>query len=448
MPVEPSEQWQYGTEVIALYNFESKTGKDLAFRKGDLLMIQKATSDPNWYVASHASGGKCGIIPANYVKPRKVVTLHAMPWFHGKISRLDAERLLQPRREGLFLIRESVQHPGDYTLCVVSQGRVDHYHILYRNNALTVDEDSYFKNLDDLVKHYKLYDDGLSTLLREPLVKQGDAFGVVSVHAFQNSGWVIKKEDLHIGESIGKGDFGEVYKGTYKQQAVAIKELKDKNRGEQAFLQEASVMTSVQHENLVRLIGMVEGETLYLVTEFMSNGSLEFYLQSRGRAVITKKDLINFSTDTCAAMAYLEGKHMVHRDLAARNVLLDDKKRAKVSDFGMAKYDQFRQAAGKIPIKWTAPEALKKHKYSSKSDVWSFGVLLWEIYSFGKVPYPRISQNDVLSNVERGYRMPAPADCPPEVYSLMLQAWELEPGNRPTFEKMLTSLQSLQAVTA
>ncbi|KAL8615942.1 hypothetical protein ACOMHN_034618 [Nucella lapillus] len=447
MPFEPSDLWLNGTEVVAKYSFKGNSHKDLCFNKGDVLIILHSLSDPNWYVARDPSASKEGIIPANYVTPRKVVTLHAMPWFHGKITRQQAEELLHPRSDGLFLIRESVQHPGDYTLCICFVGKVDHYRILYRNNKLTIDEETFFKNLDELVKHYVHDADGLSAQLVKPLVKKGDSFGTVSIKAFEKSGWVIKKDDLEIGESIGKGDFGEVYKGKYKTQAVAIKELKDKDRGEQAFLQEASVMTSVQHENLVRLIGIVLGETFYLVTEFMANGNLEFYLQSRGRSVITKKDLINFATDSCAAMAYLESKNMVHRDLAARNVLLDEEKRAKIADFGLAKCEQFSQSGGKIPVKWTAPEALKEQKFTSKSDVWSFGILLWEIYSFGKVPYPKISQNDVLPKVLQGFRMAAPADCPPEAYTLMTQAWQLDPNARPMFKSIHATLSALKAQT-
>ncbi|KAK7499721.1 hypothetical protein BaRGS_00009062 [Batillaria attramentaria] len=448
MPMDqaPNETWHEGMEVIAQYNFQGRSAEDLPFQKGDLLVILRATSDRMWYKACDARGRE-GMIPANYVQKRKVVTLHAMPWFHGKITRQQAEELLRPREDGLFLIRESSNYPGDYTLCVCHGGKVEHYRILYRDNQLTIDEEGFFKNLDELVKHYLNDADGLCTRLTRPVTKQGDNFVTVTPDEFKSGGWVIQKHDLHIGESIGKGDFGDVFKGTYKGQAVAIKQLKDKDRGEQSFLQEASVMTSLRHDNLVRLIGVVLSDTIFLVTEFMGKGNLVEYLRSRGRSVITKKDQINFATDTCAAMEYLESKNLVHRDLAARNVLVADDGTSKVSDFGLAKFGDFSQTGQKFPIKWTSPEALRENKFTSKSDMWSFGILLWEIYSFGRVPYPRIPLTDVVMHVERGYRMEAPEGCPPEIYTIMKQAWEIKPEDRPTFKTVLGKLNNLRAVT-
>lgn len=206
-------------------------------------------------------------------------------------------------------------------------------------------------------------------------------------------------------------------------------------------------MTSMRHENLVQLIGVVLGDTIYLITEFMGKGSLVEYLRSRGRTVITKKNQINFATDTCAGMSYLESNNLVHRDLAARNVLVHEDGTAKVSDFGLAKYEEFNQEGGRFPIKWTAPEALRHNEFSSRSDMWSFGVLLWEIYSFGRVPYPRIPLVDVVRHVERGYRMEAPEGCPPEVYRIMNQTWKLNPHERPLFREVLEMLNNLRATT-
>ncbi|XP_070210719.1 tyrosine-protein kinase CSK-like isoform X3 [Littorina saxatilis] len=447
MPMEPpNDQWHAGTEVIAQYNFQGRSAEDLPFSKGDLLVIRRATSDRMWYRACNTDGRE-GMIPANYVQPRKVVTLHAMPWLHVKISREETEKLLQPPEDGLFLIRPSIRHPGDYTLSVSFNTGIEHYRIKYKSNRFTIDDEILFANLEDLVKHYLEDADGLCTRLTRPVTKKGGTFGTVSLQEFKSGGWVINRQDLDIGEAIGKGDFGDVYKGVYKGQPVAIKQLKDKDRGEQSFLQEASVMTSLRHDNLVRLIGVVLGETIYLVTEFMGKGNLVEYLRSRGRSVITKKDQINFATDTCAAMEYLESKSLVHRDLAARNVLVHDDGKAKVSDFGLAKFGDFSQTGMKFPIKWTAPEALRENKFTSKSDMWSFGILLWEIYSFGRVPYPRIPLTDVVMHVERGYRMEAPEGCPPEIYSIMKQAWELKPEERPTFKSVLARLNNQRAVT-
>ncbi|XP_053598709.1 tyrosine-protein kinase CSK [Microplitis demolitor] len=377
---------------------------------------------------------------------RHEVKLNAMPWFHGKISRETAESLLRPREDGLFLVRESTNFPGDYTLCVSYAGRVQHYRVKYKNNHLTIDDEVFFENLALLVEHYEEDADGLCTQLTKPLPKQGKQDFCVDPKAFVEAGWVIQTHELELRECIGKGEFGDVLLGVYRGERVAVKMLKDNSEAAQRFLAEASLMTSLIHDNLVKLLGLVfNNQHMYLVTEYMSKGSLVDYLRSRGRLHVTKKDQINFAFDTCAGMAYLESRHVVHRDLAARNVLVAEDNSAKVSDFGLARDENFSLDGGKLPIKWTAPEALKQNKFSNKSDMWSFGILLWEIYSFGRVPYPRIPLADVVKCVEKGYKMEPPDGCPSEVYDIMKQAWDLQPEKRPTFHDIKVKLGFLKA---
>ncbi|CAH1796828.1 unnamed protein product [Owenia fusiformis] len=443
------EHWSPGTEVVALYNFQGNSSEDLPFQKRDTLSILRSTRDPNWYQARLNGSGREGMIPANYVQVRGEVKLHAMPWFHGKIPRDKAEELLQPRSDGLFLVRESTNYPGDYTLCVCFGDKVEHYHIEFKNGRLTIDDEEFFDNLTELVEHYDLRGpDGLCCKLTIPVKKQGKLAMAVDQKQFKASGWAIKLKEITLGDTIGKGEYGDVYKGEFRGQKVAVKAMKDSTKAAQQFLAEASLMTSLKHPNLVQLLGVVLGEnasdTIYIVTEFMSKGSLVEYLRTRGRQVITKQNQINFACDTCAGMAYLDEKNLVHRDLAARNVLISEDDRAKISDFGLARYEDTNQEGGRFPIKWTSPEALRDSKFTSKSDMWSFGILLWEIYSFGRVPYPRIPLANVVQHVERGYRMESPDGCPKEVYDIMRKAWELDPRNRPTFAQTLPLLDRIR----
>ncbi|XP_055850132.1 uncharacterized protein LOC129914768 [Episyrphus balteatus] len=375
------------------------------------------------------------------------VKLNAMPWFHGSISRDEAEHLLQPRDDGLFLVRESTNFPGDYTLCVCFQGKVEHYRVKYLENKLTIDDEEYFENLGQLVAHYEKDADGLCTQLIKCLPKMGRQEFCINSKDFADKGWVIPEADLQLRESIGKGEFGDVMLGILRSEKVAVKMLKDDGAA-QKFLAEASVMTTLEHENLVKFIGLVfTSKHIYLVTEYMSKGSLVDYLRSRGRQHITKKDQINFAYDTSSGMEYLEAKKVVHRDLAARNVLISENCVAKVSDFGLAREECYNLEVGKLPIKWTAPEALKNGRFSNKSDMWSFGILLWEIYSFGRVPYPRIPLADVVKHVEVGYKMEAPEGCPAEIYEMMRQAWDLNPAKRPTFAELKVKLLHLKNTT-
>ncbi|XP_022901192.2 tyrosine-protein kinase CSK-like [Onthophagus taurus] len=369
--------------------------------------------------------------------PNKVdAVFHTMPWFHGKITREQAENLLKPRIDGLFLIRESTNFPGDYTLCVCFQNKVEHYRIKYHERSLTIDDEEFFDTLEKLIEHYKSDADGLCTKLIKCLSKE-------TITPKSDDLFIIPEQDIEMCEPIGKGEFGEVMLGKWKKEKVAVKMLKDSSEAE------AILMKSLRHENLVNLLGVVRKKgQIYLVTEYMSKGSLVDYLRSRGRLHVTRKDQINFAYDTSAGMEYLERMHVIHRDLAARNVLIAENGIAKVSDFGLARKEKYLSVeSAKLPIKWTAPEALKQNKFSNKSDMWSFGILLWEIYSFGRVPYPRIPLADVVKHVEKGYKMEAPEGCPSEIYEIMRQAWDLNPENRPNFEEVKLKLEVLRQQT-
>jgi len=405
------------------------------------------------------------------------------PWFHGKITREEAEELLRlpsatavtatqraaavgsaaaakttngscdggggRSKDGYFLVRESTNFVGDYTLCVSFQGKVEHYRIMHQRSGrpsprFTIDDDEYFDSLAALVRHYKEDADGLCTRLTDEVANK--AFMEI-LQSFKDAGLFIQNSDIKECEKIGKGEFGDVMLGVYKGEKVAVKimkELEDKRLNQ--FLAEADVMMSLKHENLVCLKGVVvEPKSWKIVTEFMTKGSLLEYLRSRGRQYVTRMHQIKFALDTCRGMAYLESKSIIHRDLAARNVLISEKDSAKVSDFGLAIQDDTFLDSGKLPVKWTAPEALKEHKFTSKSDMWSFGVLLWEIYSFGRVPYPRIPINDVVKYVEKNNKMEAPEGCPDSIYNIMLSAWNLSAVQRPTFNEIYYTLETLQS---
>ncbi|XP_059047902.1 tyrosine-protein kinase CSK [Achroia grisella] len=461
----------------------------------------------------------------------RLVNMTQWPWHHGAISRERAEALLSGSPDGVFLVRESTNFPGDHTLCVRFRGHVEHYRVKWatvpesQNQRLTIDDEEFFDNMTDLIHHYLQDADGLCTKLLRCLPKavpngasnngsmppsypphpqqpppypptpsvtsalnsghfqhtyssqppasvsanipapvscttSASASGstdqtdsALQQQKFVDARWRIDERDLEIRENIGKGEFGDVMLGILNgSQKVAVKILKDREAASK-FRAEASVMASLKHDNLVRLLGLVfssNGSTC-IVTEHCAQGSLLDYLRSRGRHYVTQLNQINFAYDACCGMEYLERQRVVHRDLAARNVLVSHEGTAKVADFGLARTDHVQddpadaaRLQAKLPIKWTAPEALKYNKFSNKSDMWSFGILLWEIYSFGRVPYPRIPLAEVVRHVERGYRMEAPEGCPAGPYDVMRAAWHADPALRPTFAHTRRALAAIR----
>ncbi|XP_041862980.1 megakaryocyte-associated tyrosine-protein kinase isoform X2 [Melanotaenia boesemani] len=430
--------WTAGTQCVAKGNNKKAKSGELVYHKGDILTIVDAKG---YYKARHNTTGEEGFINSTNVRERKALrvdpNLSLMPWFHGKISGSEAVCKLQPAENGLFLVRESIRHPGDYVLCVSVSGEVIHYRVIYQDNKLTIDNKQYFYNLIDMIEYYSRSKGSIATVLMKPKEKQGTKSAELEL---SKTGWLLDIAKLTLRENIGEGEFGAVYEGEYMGQRVAVKIIKCDVTA-QAFLQETAVMTKLQHKNLVQLLGVILDKGLHIVTELMTKGNLVNFLRTRGRSVVNFLQLLRFALDVCEGMEYLESKKLVHRDLAARNVLVSEDSVAKVSDFGLTKVGSKETDKVKLPIKWTAPEALKKEKFSTKSDVWSYGVLLWEIFSYGRQPYPKMSLNEVKEKVEGGYRMEAPEECPPSIHSLMRLCWQQEPRRRPGFSKLREKLE-------
>uniref|UniRef100_A0A8D3C4P2 receptor protein-tyrosine kinase n=1 Tax=Scophthalmus maximus TaxID=52904 RepID=A0A8D3C4P2_SCOMX len=257
---------------------------------------------------------------------------------------------------------------------------------------------------------------------------------------------------------IGKGHFGTVYHGYFtdhnnREIHCAVKSLNritDVEEVEQ-FLKEGIIMKGFHHSNVLSLLGILlpqEGLPL-VVLPYMKHGDLRHFIRCEKRNP-TVKDLIGFGLQVAKGMEYLAQKKFVHRDLAARNCMLDESYTVKVADFGMARdvfdkeyYSVQDHRKAKLPVKWMAIESLQTQKFTSKSDVWSFGVLMWEMLTRGASPYPEVDPYDITHYLLKGRRLPQPQYCPDPLYSIMLQCWDPEPELRPGFATLVSAVSTI-----
>ncbi|XP_078793000.1 ephrin type-B receptor 4b-like isoform X2 [Oryzias latipes] len=268
----------------------------------------------------------------------------------------------------------------------------------------------------------------------------------------------IEASFVKIEEVIGAGEFGEVCRGRLrvpgrKENYVAIKTLKggytEKQRRD--FLSEASIMGQFQHPNIIHLEGVITTSCpVMILTEFMENGALDSFLRVND-GQFTPIQLVGMLRGIAAGMKYLSDMNFVHRDLAARNILVNSNLVCKVSDFGLSRVltenssdpTYTSSLGGKIPIRWTAPEAIAYRKFTSASDAWSYGIVMWEVMSYGERPYWDMSNQDVINAIEQDYRLPPPPECPASLHALMLDCWQKERANRPRFCDVVSALDRL-----
>ncbi|XP_063185804.1 proto-oncogene tyrosine-protein kinase ROS isoform X3 [Chroicocephalus ridibundus] len=279
------------------------------------------------------------------------------------------------------------------------------------------------------------------------------------------------RDKLNLHKFLGSGAFGEVYEGTAVdiladgsgESKVAVKTLKkgatDHEKSE--FLKEAHLMSKFDHPHILKLLGVcLLNEPQYLILELMEGGDLLSYLRGARKQkfqspLLTVTDLLDICLDICKGCVYLEKMHFIHRDLAARNCLVSDKKYesssrvVKIGDFGLArdiyKNDYYRKRGeGLLPVRWMAPESLMDGVFTNRSDVWAFGVLVWETLTLGQQPYPGFSNTQVLHHVRSGGRLETPNNCPDDLCDLMTRCWAQEPHNRPSFTYIQDKLQEIR----
>lgn len=271
---------------------------------------------------------------------------------------------------------------------------------------------------------------------------------------------LLRKETLKFLHEIGEGCFGKVYKGEFssedKIEIVAIKVLKD-NAGKDAeedFLREVDIMSAFRHSNILSLLGMVPREgnlNPMMVFEYMSHGDLAELLRSQNKSdstlpQLTTKDLLHVSLQIARGMSYLASQRFVHRDLACRNCLVAPGPIVKIADFGMSRdvytCDYYKIGGSRLlPVRWMSPESVVYGRFTLESDIWSYGVVLWEIFSFGKQPYYGHTNEEVVKLILDGIMLIPPLDCPSIICELMKYCWKTEPRDRIRFINICDKLE-------
>ncbi|XP_065186673.1 tyrosine-protein kinase Fer-like [Sycon ciliatum] len=374
-----------------------------------------------------------------YDMPESHAGVEDEPWYHGEISRQEASGLL--KKLGDFLVRYSAEKEH-YTLSV-KMDSIRHFIIQHNDEGFRFESDA-FASIPLLIDHY--------VRNRLAVTQKSQATLKQPVKKPDLREYEIRHDNVVIGKKIGKGNFGDVFKGylTTHNIEVAVKSCRSEDfPDKQKFLREAEILKQYRHPNIVELIGVcADKEPLYIIMELMPNGNFLEFLRSAEGKRLKVSQLSEMCVDAAAGMVFLEQRNCIHRDLAARNCLVGDGNIVKISDFGMSREEDdgiYTVSSGlkQIPIKWTSPEALNYGRYTTQSDVWSYGILLWETYTYGSGPYPSMQNRETREKIESGYRMPKPDLCPPAVYKLMLACWEYDPDSRPSFAEIYDRLYQI-----
>ncbi|CAL4061261.1 unnamed protein product [Meganyctiphanes norvegica] len=435
--------------VVALYDYHAVEQGDLTLRTNEEYDVIDESQEHWWLMRDKA--GHEGYAPSNYVQKKGNISLQQYDWYLGDVSRHRVEGILtQQESEGCFIVRNSATQPGMYTLSVYSkkyEPPIRHYHIKKDAHGMHyISPTTRCQSVPDLIYLHQHNPAGLMTRLREPPTNDKQA---PTTAGFGSNKWEIDPGELNLLEELGTGQFGIVRRAKLRRIDVAVKMMKDGSIGEEAFIEEAKVMTKLQHENIVQLYGVCSKKRpIYIVTEYLKYGTLLQYLRNKQTLLISKSViLLDMCLQVCKGMAYLEEHQFIHRDLAARNCLVGSYNVVKVADFGLTRFvldDEYNACeTTKFPIKWASPEVLEYMTYSSKSDVWAFGVLMWEVFTCGKIPYGRMKHSEVVSHVQQGRYLENPRNCLPNIYKIMCSCWTYIAERRPSFGDLAIHIKDL-----
>ncbi|CAN2390716.1 IL2-inducible T-cell kinase [Pristimantis euphronides] len=439
--------------AVALYDYNTANPQELALRRGEEYQPLD-TIEPHWWKVQDKNG-HVGYAPSSYLGKQSESSLLTYEWYNRTISRNQAEKLLIDKgKEGAFMVRDSRQ-PGMYTVSIFTKSlgdgihSVKHYHIRHTSDSppqYYLAEKIVFPNIPELINYHQHNGGGLVTRLRHPVCSWKETTPITAGLSYGK--WAIDPTHLTFIQEIGSGQFGVVKLASWQgTKRVAVKMIREGMMSEEDFVEEAQVLMKISHSKLVQLLGVCTQQVpIFLVFEFMEHGSLNEFLR-RNRGTLTRSTALGMCQDVCEGMEYLEASNFIHRDLAARNCLVGEALVVKVSDFGMTRFvldDQYTTSTGtKFPVKWSAPEVFRFGRYSSKSDVWSYGVLVWEVFSEAKTPFEHLSNADTVEEVSNGLRLFKPKLASEKVYQFMNSCWQENPEHRPSFCRLMNEITDI-----
>jgi len=369
-------------------------------------------------------------------------------WFFGDICSADAEELLmQPIAEhGSFLVCKSDKRLGEYSLSLRYFEEVKHCEIYRVGGNVYLSSKERFQTISELITHYSKQ--SLPTANNQ-CVTLKKIYPYASENTNLVKDWETNRDSICFVKKIGTDTLSEIWEGIWNgATSVAVKTpLNAKNI--KKFLREVEILKQLSHPNVIQLYAMCTREKpIYIITELPKHGNLLEYLRGDGCS-LEFPQLVNMMTQVAVGMAYLGEKNYIHRDLAARNIVVAEGLVCKVADFSSAQaislgtYEKY--AGTKLPIKWTAPEVMQSSCFTVKSDVWSFGILMYEFITHGRFPYPGMDNPQVVQALKTGYRMSCPMGCPEQLYEIMADCWKEDAASRPTFETLQCRLEEFFA---
>ena len=352
----------------------------------------------------------------------------------------------KPNGHGSFLVCDSVRSQG-YALILRDGQIVKKYKINKTDDGkYFISKQKSLETLPQLITFHSQLAAGLPVKLKSPCVVAED-LQTNGLSKNTNKIWKIERNTLVFYRQLGKGQLGEVWGAMWnKTTPVAVKILKPGIITVSDFLKEATVLKTLRHRNVLQLYAVcTQGEPIYIITELMKEGNLLNYLHSYGRA-LKLPQLVNMGAEVAAGMAYLEKNWIIHGNIAARNILLSDHLVCRVGCFSVintvCKNGNHMSTGINVAIKWASPEVMKSAHFTIKSDVWSFGILLYELVTHGSDPYPEMDRIKTMEMVlKMGYRMPCPRNCPQNLHNIMMKCWNGDASYRPTFETLQWQLE-------